>query len=297
VQKIPKGATQFDIPVAYPVYGDVKVQLGVIKGRTIQHMCHVWYNTGFIDPSTNSLTLEKKEIDVANKDKKNAHFKPEFKLEFQFETIEVEKADDKTKKIVEKTKADKKTIHEHPTMDSSEEYSSPDVSDDEDTKKPKKTKKPAAAAAATATATATAAAAAAAASPDSDKKEPKKPAGDGKTSPKPAATDAKPTTEAKPEDTFEKRRKRAQSFYDGDEEDEEMDDSEREEKELQQYFETEELEGSTDSSKQPLSVQNSSIPTHSTTTTTTTTIITPITLKLKLQKVKRITSGSFALYS
>lgn len=86
---VAKKAATHDIEVGYPVHGDVKIQFCVKKGRSHQNTCHFWFSTAFVPTDTNSIELQKKEIDVANKDKKNAHFKADFRIEAFFDVIEV----------------------------------------------------------------------------------------------------------------------------------------------------------------------------------------------------------------
>mmetsp|Transcript_2369 Transcript_2369/g.3215 ORF Transcript_2369/g.3215 Transcript_2369/m.3215 type:complete len:377 (+) Transcript_2369:222-1352(+) len=66
------------------VIGDVKIQFYEIKkGRyrtkDKEKMCYVWFNTSFVE--NNFLCFEKAVIDKACKDKRNARFNPNFKLE------------------------------------------------------------------------------------------------------------------------------------------------------------------------------------------------------------------------
>lgn len=97
----------FEINVDCVVMGDIKVQLCARKSKKRhQKMCHFWFSTAFIDEETNSLILEKSEIDVANKDKKNAHFKENFKIEAYFENIDEPKLI--SSKKVSKRKSNKK---------------------------------------------------------------------------------------------------------------------------------------------------------------------------------------------
>ncbi len=53
-----------------------------------EKMCHLWFNTFFVQD--NLLRLTKGEIDKANKDKKNKSFPATFALEFSFESPESE---------------------------------------------------------------------------------------------------------------------------------------------------------------------------------------------------------------
>lgn len=170
---IPKHAKEYEIPVDYPVFGDVKIQLCARKSKKKhQKMCHVWFSTAFVDPKTNTIRLEKKEIDVANKDKKCSHFKEDFKIEVTFEDIEEPKKKDSKKKKVRDSEERKSKKERRRSKEKVVE--------------------------------------------EEDKVE-------------------KDNEVVEQEEDFGKRRKRAQSFYDI-EEDEDLSDSEKDEKELEQYF-------------------------------------------------------------
>lgn len=96
----------FEIHTDHIVEGDVKVQLCARKSkRRHQKMCHFWFSTAFVKKS-NHMVLEKSEIDVANKDKKNVHFKENFKIEAFFENIDEPKLI--SSKKVSKRKSNKK---------------------------------------------------------------------------------------------------------------------------------------------------------------------------------------------
>lgn len=47
-------------------------------------MFHCWLNTAFIDPHSKHVVLTKMECDKANKDKRNKHFDPNFRVELFF---------------------------------------------------------------------------------------------------------------------------------------------------------------------------------------------------------------------
>lgn len=235
--KIPKGATSYDIPADVPVIGDVKLQLDVKKGKSIQHTCHIWFNTGFVD-SSNTVHFDKHEIDVASKDKKNAHFKPDFSIDLEFEDINVD------------TSAMSSTVAS-PRRDGVEGADTPKKTKKSSTKsKDKKGKKDGSEEVDDSLET-----------PKSSKKDKKKDKG---SSPKEVPTvestqDSKSKKEKKdkPEenvvasfappsgDEFQQKRKRRQSFYEVDEElenNEDLSDSAIEEKELEEYFEPESVD-------------------------------------------------------
>lgn len=75
-----------DPPV--PICGDVKVEFFHKTKTGKEKMCHLWFNTFFVQDNT--LRLAKGEIDKANKDKKNKSFPATFALEFSFESPEGE---------------------------------------------------------------------------------------------------------------------------------------------------------------------------------------------------------------
>lgn len=183
--EVSKKAESFEIEVDYPVFDDVKVQLCARKSKKKhQKMCHFWFSTAFVPEDTNSLTLEKFEIDVANKDKKCAHFKENFKIEAFFEPVdEPKKTPKKTRKSDKKSKSDSKSSGKISSEESENKQGSKKVINNEKTV-----------------------------------------------------------------DSFKTKRKRAQSFYDI-EEDEELSDSEKDEREMEKYFEEEEDEDAEESIK------------------------------------------------
>jgi len=63
-----------------PIMGDVKVQFIIKKGGSPQKLYHFWINTSFVEKD-DTYTLLKKEIDVANKDKKHVIYKQDFKVQ------------------------------------------------------------------------------------------------------------------------------------------------------------------------------------------------------------------------
>lgn len=249
---VPKKATTHELQVDRPVHGDVKIQFCVKKGRSHQNTCHFWFSTAFIDPETNRLELQKSEIDVANKDKKNAHFKADFRLEAFFEPIEVPKKDKKaSRKSDKKQKRGTKPPSPAPTdaavASSSVAPSSSNASINSapsDTPpepaspvaKPNKVKKGVAIAEPEKASTESSSVEAEVSSNTPQAA----PAADAPEQPISAATAT--TAPATADDGFAQRRKRAQSFYDTSSSDEGLSSSELEEKQMDAYFEAEEDE-------------------------------------------------------
>ena len=67
-----------------PLCGDIKVELMVSSKKSA---CHFWFNTHFIPASRENghcLLLGKSQIDGANKDKKDKHFDPNFRVYLNF---------------------------------------------------------------------------------------------------------------------------------------------------------------------------------------------------------------------
>lgn len=281
--KVAKGATTYEIPADIPVIGDVKVQMDVKKGKSIQHTCHFWFNTGFIDASTNKVHFDKHEIDVASKDKKNAHFKPEFSIDVEFEEVPVDTSHmgnglasprrdgvegaKKDKKDKKDKKKDKKGKAKEESDDENSADAAPPARSPESTKKDKDKRKDKHSSA----------------SKDvketNGKEDPKEPADE--KAPETPKTDKKDkkdkkdkrekqsasaTTETeKPDsfappvpsssgDDFEHKRKRRQSFYEieENEENEDLSESAIEEKELEQYFEPESVDEEDNKDEAPL---------------------------------------------
>jgi phosphatidylinositol-3,4,5-trisphosphate 3-phosphatase/dual-specificity protein phosphatase PTEN len=255
---VTKKAATHDMEVGHPVHGDVKIQFCVKKGRNHQNTCHFWFSTAFVPADTNRIEMQKSEIDVANKDKKNAHFKADFRIEAFFEVIDVAKPEGGTKK----EKKNKKSGTESPVASSSAAASPSPKDSPKGDRKGKKgtsaTPEPAAAAATepvaesssasdvsvpAASGSASASAAASTTSPAATEEAAVAPA----VKPKKGvaiASDAKPEEEGedkKPAE-FAQRRKRAQSFYDTSSSDEGLSSSELEEKQMDAYFATEEDE-------------------------------------------------------
>jgi hypothetical protein len=256
--KIPKGATSYDIPADIPIIGDIKVQMDMKKGKSIQHTCHFWFNTGFVG-SDNKLHFDKSEIDVASKDKKNAHFKPEFSIDVEFEDVEVDTSSmtngvasprrdgvkkDKKDKKDKSSKKDKKGKGKE---DSEEADDSVEVvkSPKKDKKKDKGKEKDAKEAAKTEDKPVT--------SPKSEEKSKDKKDKKSKSSdpaaPEPTAPASDsafaPPSSSTTDDDFGAKRKRRQSFYELDEELEnnpDLSESAIEEMELEEYFEPESVD-------------------------------------------------------
>eukprot|EP01130_Rhizamoeba_saxonica_P003589 TRINITY_DN149_c0_g1_i2.p1 TRINITY_DN149_c0_g1~~TRINITY_DN149_c0_g1_i2.p1 ORF type:complete len:431 (-),score=116.87 TRINITY_DN149_c0_g1_i2:55-1347(-) len=109
---VDKKAPYVDIPVLFPVQGDIKIQLAVKKGGR-NNLCHFWFNTAFVEDF--QLFMEKSEIDVANKDPKCKIFKEEFSITCFFTDDEItpksgrkKKKGGKKKKHKNKNKKQKK---------------------------------------------------------------------------------------------------------------------------------------------------------------------------------------------
>jgi len=65
------------------VEGDIKILLLDHDLTSDDHMCHFWFNTGYVEG--NYLLLEKHELDKAVKDVDCKHFKDEFCIELFFD--------------------------------------------------------------------------------------------------------------------------------------------------------------------------------------------------------------------
>lgn len=252
---VPKKATHVDLVVDRPVHGDVKIQFCVKKGGSHQNTCHFWFSTAFVDPKTNAFELKKSEIDVANKDKKNAHFKQDFRLEVTFESIDVPTSP-KPKKEKKKDKKSTETaeVVEH-------NGSSPAPSKD------KKKKKDTGAAEASPSATPAAEPAAEPAAPASTEVASPKPkkavviAAENSADSGKVKKDKKEPKEDKSKDEgFQQRRKRAQSFYDTSSSDEGLSSSEIDEKHMDAYFEAEVDEDENGAAKQDLKASSNGSP-------------------------------------
>jgi hypothetical protein len=78
----------FDLaPFNVRVRGDVKLVLYDWDAFSApEKMCHLWFNTGFIDD--NYLLFHKDVIDRASKDRACKHFEPDFKLEIFFTRVD-----------------------------------------------------------------------------------------------------------------------------------------------------------------------------------------------------------------
>lgn len=78
--------------------GDIKISLGYYDRWGKHSLCHFWFNTGFVKLSseppltnrilTRTVTLEKSEIDLACKDKRNVEFEEGFRVEVVMEGVE-----------------------------------------------------------------------------------------------------------------------------------------------------------------------------------------------------------------
>lgn len=71
-----------------PVCGDVKLEFFHKTKTSKEKMFHLWFNTFFVE--NNKLTLPKKEIDKANKDKKHKIYPGDFHVDLLFDSPEGE---------------------------------------------------------------------------------------------------------------------------------------------------------------------------------------------------------------
>jgi len=69
----------YEITVEGMCEGDCKIQIVHKQGRKVTKVCHFWFNTGFIDPYSDTK-FGKAVIDVANKDKKCKIFKSDYSI-------------------------------------------------------------------------------------------------------------------------------------------------------------------------------------------------------------------------